>query len=135
MLALIVSGEAIFVLPFVLARVFRPTLLDVFGLSNLQFGAVFSLYGIVAMVSYILGGPLADRFSARNLMATGLVTTAAGGAVYATIPPAGTVGVLYAFWGATTILLFWAAMIRATRESGGRLRKVGPTEYSRAGAA
>ena len=27
--------------------------------------------------------------------------------------------VLYAYWGVTTILLFWAAMIRATREWGG----------------
>ena len=119
MVVLVVSGEAIFVLPFVLARVFRPTLLDVFGLSNLQLGTMFSLYGIVAMASYFLGGPLADRFSARRLMAVALVATAAGGAVYATIPPAETVAVLYAFWGATTILLFWAALLRVTRELGG----------------
>ncbi len=123
MLALIVSGEAIFVLPFVLPRVFRPTLLDVFGLSNLQLGTMYSFYGIVAMASYFLGGPLADRFSARRLMAAALVATAAGGAVCATIPPAGTLGVLYAFWGATTVLLFWATMIRATREFGGPARQ------------
>lgn len=84
MLVLIVSGEAIFVLPFVLPRVFRPTLLDVFGLSNLQLGTMYSFYGIVAMASYFLGGPLADRFSARRLMAAALVATAAGGAVCAT---------------------------------------------------
>ena len=31
--SLIVAGEAVFVLPFVVARVFRPTLLDVFGVT------------------------------------------------------------------------------------------------------
>ena len=33
----------IFLLPSVLARVFRPTFLDVFGVTNLQLEAVFSL--------------------------------------------------------------------------------------------
>ena len=30
--ALVIAGESVFLMPFVLARVFRPTLLDVFGL-------------------------------------------------------------------------------------------------------
>ena len=59
--ALIIAGESVFLLPFVLARVFRPTLLDVFDLTNLELGAAFSAYGIIAMAAYFLGGPLADR--------------------------------------------------------------------------
>jgi hypothetical protein len=43
LLTLIAAGEAIFLFPFVLARVFRPTFLDVFGVTNLQLGTVFSL--------------------------------------------------------------------------------------------
>ena len=35
---LILSGELIFLLPYVLARVFRPTFLEVFNLTNLQLG-------------------------------------------------------------------------------------------------
>lgn len=119
MTALIAAGEAIFFLPFVVVRVFRPTLLDVFGLTNLELGSAFSVYGVVAMVSYFLGGPLADVFSARKLMAAALWATSLGGAVFASIPAAGTLNLLYGFWGATTILLFWAALIRATREWGG----------------
>ena len=34
--ALIAAGEAVFLLPFVLARVFRPTFLDVFGITEDQ---------------------------------------------------------------------------------------------------
>ncbi len=117
--ALIAAGEAVFLLPFVLARVFRPTFLDVFGITNLQLGTAFSLYGVVAMVAYFAGGPLADRFPARRLMTAALVATGLGGGVLAQIPSTRVMNLLWAFWGLTTILLFWAAMIRATREWGG----------------
>ncbi len=119
LLALILAGESIFFLPFVIARIFRPTLLEVFGITNTQLGAFFSVYGIVAMAAYFFGGPLADRFSTRNLMAIALWLTGLSGIIFATIPSNPIVYGLYAFWGLTTILLFWAALIRATREWGG----------------
>jgi nitrate/nitrite transporter NarK len=119
LVTLIAAGEAAFLLPFVLARVFRPTFLDVFGVTNLQLGTAFSLYGIVAMVSYFAGGPLADRFSARRLMAAALFATGLGGVVLTGIPSVRVMNVLWAFWGLSTIFLFWAAMLRATREWGG----------------
>jgi len=120
LVTLIVAGEAVFFLPFVLARIFRPTLLDVFQISNTELGLWFSVYGLVAMVSYLFGGVLADRFPARNLMATALWLTSGGGLAMAMIPSNEAMIWLYAFWGFTTICLFWAAMIRATREWGGR---------------
>lgn len=123
MLVIVLAGEAIFLLPFVVPRVFRPTLLAAFDITNLQLGAAFSLYGVVAMASYIFGGPLADRFSVRNLMFMALIVTSAGGAYLATIPSLAGLRALYAFWGMTTILLFWAALIRATREWGGDYRQ------------
>jgi nitrate/nitrite transporter NarK len=119
MAALVVTGEAIFGLPFVVARVFRPTLLEVLDITNFQLGAAFSVYGIVAMIAYFPGGPLADRFPARKLMSASLISTAAGGLVYASLPSIGLLQVLFGFWGLTTILLFWAALIRATRDWGG----------------
>jgi len=118
-LLLILAGEAIFILPFVLARIFRPTVLDVFEINNLELGTCFSIYGIVAFVSYFLGGSLADRFQPRNLMALSLLLTALGGIVFATFPSFTILCVLYAYWGFTTIFLFWAAMIKATRIWGG----------------
>ncbi|MGI9291431.1 MAG: MFS transporter [Gammaproteobacteria bacterium] len=121
MLALIAAGEAAFFLPFLVARVFRPTVLDVFDLTNLQLGTAYGVYGAVAMVAYLLGGPLADRFPARLLLTIALVTTAAGGLVLITIPSLQTLILLYGCWGITTIALFWAPLIRATREWGGEL--------------
>lgn len=114
-LALIVAGETAFFLPFVLPRVFRPTLLDVLDLTNLELGIAFSVYGVVAMLAYFPGGLLADRFPTRNLMVFALLATSIGGLMMASIPPLGALRMLYGFWGVTTILLFWAPLIRATR--------------------
>lgn len=116
---LILAGESVFFLPFVLARVFRPTFLSVFEINNLELGTLYSIYGIVAMAAYFLGGPLADRFSPRLLIAIALVFTGLGGLVLAFAKSLSVLCWLYAFWGMTTILLFWAALIKATRVLGG----------------
>ena len=116
---IIIAGEAIFSLPFLIQRVFKPTLLDVFEITNLQLGFAFSAYGIIALIAYLLGGPLADRFSPRWLMVGALVTTAVGGFYFATIPTGWALNALFAYWGVTTILTFWAAMIKATKAWGG----------------
>ncbi len=69
---LILAGESVFILPFVIARVFRPTVLDAFALDNFQLGICFSIYGIVALLSYLFGGPLADKYPPGKLIATAL---------------------------------------------------------------
>lgn len=116
---LILAGEAVFILPFVLPRIFRPTVLEVFDLGNTELGLCFSVYGIVALASYLIGGPLADKYPPRKLMAIALWMTAFGGLVFATFPGFMTLQVLYGYWGFTTIFLFWAPMIKATRVWGG----------------
>lgn len=117
--ALIIAGEMIFALPFHTQRFFRPTLLEAFNLSNTQLGDMFAAYGLTAMVSYLIGGPFADRYSARSLMAASLVLTAIGGLYMATFPGVWQMSALYGYWGVTTIFLFWAALIKATRDWGG----------------
>ena len=112
---LILAGEAVFILPFVMPRIFRPTVLDVFSISNVELGQCFSLYGIVAIIAYLLGGFVADRFSSGRLMGIALALTAAGGIFLASYPSVSGLLLLYGYWGVTTILLFWAAMIKATR--------------------
>ena len=119
MLTLVIAGEMIFGLPFHTARFFRPTLLESFGFTNTVLGDVFAVYGVTAMLSYFPGGALADRYSARGLLTLSLLATGLGGFYMATFPGPIGMAVLYAYWGITTILLFWAALIRATREWGG----------------
>ncbi len=102
-----------------LARVFRPTVLDVFELDNVQLGICFSVYGIVALVSYLFGGPLADKYPPRKLIAVAMWMTALGGLVYATFPSYEILKIIYGYWGFTTIFLFWPSLIKATRVWGG----------------
>jgi nitrate/nitrite transporter NarK len=123
LLCLVFAGEMIFSLPFHVARFFRPTLLDVFGLSNSDLGDIFAVYGVTAMLAYFPGGAVADRFSARQLMSVSLLATAAGGLYLAQIPGRTGLMALFAYWGITSILLFWAALIKATRQWGGDLEQ------------
>ena len=118
---LILSGEFVYMLPYVLARVFRPTFLEVFDLTNFELGSLFSVYGVVALLSYLYGGVLADQFLPRKLIALSLFLTAIGGLVMATYPSYLTLQILFGYWGFTTVFLFWGAMIKATRLWGGTM--------------
>ncbi len=120
MFTLVVAGEMIFGLPYNIPRYFRPTLLEAFNFTNTQLGDVFAAYGVMAMLAYFPGGVLADRFSTRGLMTTSLIATAVGGLYMATFPSATQMALLYGYWGVTSVFLFWAALIRATREWGGQ---------------
>lgn len=119
MAVLIFVGEISFSLPFHITRYFRPTYLDVFNLSNTQLGDIFVIYGIVAMISYFFSGIVADHYSARKLLATSLFTTGLGGIYLAQLPALSELMMLFAYWGFTSIFLFWSALIKATREWGG----------------
>lgn len=122
-LLLILAGESVFILPFVLQRIFRTTFLESFDITNVQLGSCFSIYGLVALVSYLFGGPLADKFRPHILMSVALMLTALGGFYLASYPSLANLHVLYGFWGFTTIFLFWAAMIKATRIWGGESKQ------------
>ena len=139
LITLIIAGESIFFLPFVLTRIFRVTYLDVLGIDNTQLGNCFTAYGIVALVSYLLGGPLSDKFSPRYLMTLALVSTGASGFLLAQVPSYNTLILLYAFWGLSTILLFWSPLLRATRKHSSGVvgiltRDEGRSRLDRAGA-
>ena len=110
----------IFSLPFHIPRFFRPTMLEVFAISNTELGDIFALYGLIAVLAYFPGGAIADRFSARALMSVSLLATAIGGFYLATIPGLRGLYTVFAVWGLTSILLFWAALIKATRDWAGQ---------------
>ena len=118
MFALIIAGEAIFLLPFILMRVFKPVIREAFLISDAQIGEAQALYGITAVISYFFGGFIADKWEARKLLTISLIFTAIGGFWMTMIPSLFTLKILYAFWGVSTILLFWASLIKATRQWG-----------------
>jgi len=118
MFALIIAGEAIFLLPFILMRVFKPVIREAFLISDAQIGEAQALYGITAVLSYFFGGFIADKWEARKLLSISLLLTAIGGFWMTMIPSVFTLKILYSFWGVSTIFLFWASLIKATRQWG-----------------
>lgn len=118
MFALVIAWEAIFLLPFILMRVFKPIIREAFLISDAQIGEAQALYGITAMLSYFFGGFIADKWEPKKLLSLSLFLTAIGGFWMTMIPSIFTLKILYSFWGVSTILLFWASLIKATRQWG-----------------
>ena len=114
MAVLSLSGGIIFLLPF-LQEVYYKPLAEALALDNTQVGSLMSAFGVTAMLSYPPGGWLADRVSPRKLLTASLLLTGGLGFYFATFPSYSISLVIHAVWGVTITLLFWAAMIRATR--------------------
>ena len=93
--------------------------MEAFAITNSELGDAFAIYGLTAMISYFPGGILADKFSIRHLMSGSLIATSVGGIYLLYIPNSFELSLLYGYWGITSILFFWAALIKATRQWGG----------------
>ncbi len=114
MTVLSLSGGIIFLLPFLQEVYYRP-LADALALGNTEVGSLMSAFGVTAMLCYAPGGWLADRVSPRRLLTASLLITGGLGFYFATFPSYAVSLAIHATWGVTITLLFWAAMIRVTR--------------------
>jgi len=109
------SGGIIFMLPF-LREVYYVPMQEAFGYDNLQMGVPMSVFGAASLLTYFPGGWLADRFSPRKLISSALLATGLAGLYFATFPSYTVTIAIHAFWGVSISLVFWGAMIKATRE-------------------
>lgn len=107
-------------MPFVLVRIFRPTVLKAFQIDNTELGFAISIYGITAFISYFFGGILSDRFSSKKLIPIALLITATLGIVLSFIPSYEWVVLIYGLWGISTILCFWSPLQKSIRILGGK---------------
>ena len=105
MFVLCLSGSFIYWLPFY-TEIFYMPVQTAFGFSNTQIGVLSGTAGFAALITFIPGGWLADRFPARKLMSTALVITAMGGFVFARLPSFEVCLVLYGLWGVSASLVF-----------------------------
>lgn len=109
------SGGIIFMLPF-LREVYYIPLQEAFGHNNLQMGVLISVFGTASLLTYFPGGWIADRYSARKLISGSLLATGLAGLYFSTFPSYQMSIFIHAFWGVTISLIFWGAMIKATRD-------------------
>lgn len=110
---LAMAGGIIYELPYIQYTYYKP-LQEMLGFDNATLGSLMTMYGWLAMATYLPGGWMADRFSHRKLIAFSLVGTGLGGFYLATAPGLMGARVLFAFWGVTSILTFWSTLLKAT---------------------
>ncbi len=114
MVVLSVSGGLIFMAPF-LREVYYIPMQEAMNLSNTEMGILMGVFGAVGLLTYFPGGWLADRVSSRKLITLGMLATGVSGLYFSTFPDFVANLVLHAFWGISITLVFWGAMIKATR--------------------
>ena len=115
---IIASGTTVmYSLPYLKSTFYDPMRMAL-GLDHQQLGNLISVYGILATILYFFGGFLADKFSAKKLMSFSLISTGLLGFYFATFPSYTMLLMIFALWGVTTILTFWAASMKVIRMLG-----------------
>lgn len=117
LLVLSIGAVAIYFLPY-LRWSFYDSLVAAVNLSNSQFAATMSIYGVTAMIFYAPGGYLADKLSPRKMLAFAYTATGALGLWYATYPGFVAQMIIFGLWGAIGTACFWSAMLRVTNSLG-----------------
>lgn len=111
------ATTAMYSLPY-MKSVFYDPMREALNLSHAQLGNLLSIYGIVATVSYFPGGILADKYSAKKLVSFSLISSGILGIWMAMAPGYETLCLIFFLFGITTILTYFAAIIKVIRMLG-----------------
>lgn len=122
LLALMLAGECVYLLPY-LRKSFQTSMEEAYRVDAVELGLINGMFGVLALASYLPGGWLADRFGPRSLLTFSLFATGLGGFVMLLDLSFNGLLALHAAWGMTSVLTFWAALIKATRAWGGEHRQ------------
>ncbi|MEW6339672.1 MAG: MFS transporter [Paraburkholderia sp.] len=94
---------------------FENTLLQAFHITADQLGELYSVLGIVYVITYIPSGWLADRVSSRWLVVFSLGVVGLLGLWFATYPEPSMLRWIFLGWGIAGGLTFWSAILRAVK--------------------
>lgn len=113
LVVLILAAGAIYPLLY-LRQNFEGAMLEAFRIGPAQLGRCYGMLGVLFLVSYLPSGWLADRIQPRLLLTISLLGTGLLGLWYWTLPSFPALLAIFAGWGITTGLTFWAALIKQT---------------------
>ena len=117
LLVLALGAVSIYLLPY-LRWTYYDTLVEAVNLSNAQFAATMSIFGVTAMISYAPGGYLADKLSLKKMLSFAFLSTGLLGLWYATFPGFVAQMLIFGLWGGIGTAFFWSAMMKVTRTLG-----------------
>ncbi|MDR1966647.1 MAG: MFS transporter [Synergistaceae bacterium] len=115
LLLLAFSGSTIYGLPY-FRLYYYDAYLQVYNLNNTQMGTLGSAYGVLGLLSYLIGGVFADKFSAKKLIVFSLVATGVAGIGHLAFNSFYALVGIYALWGVTSLLTFWPALLKTVRQ-------------------
>lgn len=111
------AGSIIYAMPY-FRNYYYNDYMSVYNLNNVQMGALGSAYGLLGLVSYFIGGVLADKFPAKKLLIISLVATGLGGFLHLVVNSFEGLVILYGLWGFTSLLMFWPPLMKVMRTLG-----------------
>ena len=109
-----VGAFAIFYVLFSRDSFYQP-FLAAMEVTDGEFGNLYGMYGWIAVISYPIGGVIADKVSPRMMMFLSFMGTGLCNIALGFFPGYSVCMVLYAIMGVTTALTFWAAMLKCVR--------------------
>jgi predicted MFS family arabinose efflux permease len=114
---LAVGAGQIFQLPY-LRYSYYDAMLNTFGYTNTQLGTLMSMFGVGAVLCYLLGGALADRIPSKLLLSSGQILTGLAGFLFASYPPYPIAIAISIFWAFTGCLIYWPTLMGYIRGMG-----------------
>lgn len=109
-----IGGGIIYIFPYIQYN-YYDSMMKTMGLNHIQMGNLLSLYGMLNLIGYFLGGLVADKFKYKNLITFSLVGTGISGFLFASAPPYYVLLAISAFWSITTVFTYWPAMMKAVK--------------------
>lgn len=109
-----IAGMSVYLLPY-FRYYYYDAYVSYFGIDDLQMGTLGSIYGVLAIVGYVLGGWVADRVSLKLAISGSLVVTGIGAIILLMKPPFPIHVAIYALWGVTSIMTFWNPCMKSLR--------------------
>lgn len=94
---------------------YQVTLLEVFNLTPVQLNNFYSMLGTAYVIGYIPSGLIADKISAKRLIAISLLGVSLCGFWFAQVPSAATVNVIFFLWGIFSVFTFWSAHMKIVK--------------------
>lgn len=108
---------AMYSLPY-MKSVFYDPMREALNLSHHQLGNLLSIYGIVALLSYLPGGYIADNYPIKKLVSFSLISTGILGFWMASCPNYSILCIVFFLYGITTVLTYFSAVIKVIRMLG-----------------
>lgn len=93
------------------------------GLSHIQMGNIWTIYGMIAVVSYLFGGILADKYDSKKLITLSAVGMMAAGGIFWTLPSYNVLILVYIMYAFFAIFTYYPTSVKVVTELG---KVIGP---------